>query len=67
MGEAITLAARMEAAAERHLRPGEQAYSIIALARPYFLWEEAGAISVKGLPEPIAVYRPLALATQIGR
>ncbi|HOC21569.1 MAG TPA: AAA family ATPase [Anaerolineae bacterium] len=62
MGEAITLAARMEAAAE----PGTVLVSenTYRLARPYFLWEELGTISVKGLPEPIAVYRPLALATQ---
>ncbi|MBN1921046.1 MAG: AAA family ATPase [Anaerolineae bacterium] len=61
MGEAITVAARMESSAE----PGTVlvSESTYHLAKPYFSWESLGEISVKGLREPVTVYRPLALAT----
>lgn len=61
MGEAITVAARMESSAE----PGTVlvSESTYRLAQPYFAWEPLGEISVKGLREPVTVYRPLALAT----
>lgn len=60
MGEAITLAARMESAAE----PGTVLVSenTYRLTQPYFVWEALGEINVKGLREPVRVYRPLALA-----
>ena len=59
MGEAITVAARMEAAAE----PGTVLVSenTYRLTQPYFTWEALGEIAVKGLREPVMVYRPLAL------
>jgi class 3 adenylate cyclase/predicted ATPase len=57
MGEAIAIAARMEAAAQ----PGtvlvsENTYRLVA---SNFQWEPLGEILVKGLTAPIAVYRPL--------
>ena len=56
MGEAIAIAARMEAAA----LPGtvlvsENTYKLVA---DNFRWEMLGEILVKGLSAPIAVYRP---------
>ncbi len=59
MGEAIAIAERMEAAA----KPGtvlvsENTYS---LAKSQFEWQALGEITVKGVSQPIAVYRPLAL------
>jgi class 3 adenylate cyclase/tetratricopeptide (TPR) repeat protein len=57
MGEAIALAARMEEAAE----PGtvlvsENTYN---LAEPQFEWVSLGEIMVKGVSDPVAVYRPV--------
>jgi class 3 adenylate cyclase/predicted ATPase len=57
MGEAITLSARMEQAAE----PGtvlvsENTYQLI---ESQFDWEPLGKIEVKGIARPVAVYRPL--------
>ncbi len=57
MGEAITIAARMESAAA----PG----SVLVSANTYtlvetcFEWEALGEIQVKGVSQPIAVYHPL--------
>lgn len=61
MGEAVALAARMEAAAE----PGtvlvsENSYTLI---QSKFEWMPLGEILVKGVSQPITVYRPLALRT----
>ncbi|MBN1936997.1 MAG: AAA family ATPase [Anaerolineae bacterium] len=58
MGEAISLAARMEAAAE----PGtvlvsENTYHIVA---SHFRWQPLGQVTVKGLSTEVSVYRPLA-------
>jgi class 3 adenylate cyclase len=58
MGQAIALAARMEAAA----KPGtvlvsENTYRLVA---PLFEWENLGEITVKGVSQPVAVHRPLA-------
>lgn len=58
MGEAIAVAARLETAAE----PGtvlvsETTYRLVAAQ---FRWESLGRIKVKGISEPLAVYRPLA-------
>jgi class 3 adenylate cyclase/tetratricopeptide (TPR) repeat protein len=58
MGRAIALAARMETAAE----PGtvlvtENTYRLV---QPLFEWKFLGEISVKGVSEPVIVYRPLA-------
>jgi len=63
MGEAIALAARMEAAAE----PGtvlvsENTYSLV---ESQFEWEPLGEIMVKGVSEPIAVFRPLRAVDEI--
>jgi len=57
MGEAIALAARMEAAAE----PGTVLVSenTYLLVQSQFEWESLGRITVKGIGQPIAVYRPL--------
>ncbi len=57
MGQAIAVAARMETAAE----PGtvlvsQNTYQLVA---PKFSWKSIGEITVKGVSEPIAVYRPL--------
>jgi class 3 adenylate cyclase/tetratricopeptide (TPR) repeat protein len=57
MGEAITIAARMETSAE----PGtvlvsENTYRLIP---SQFDWEPLGKVKVKGISQPIVVYRPL--------
>jgi class 3 adenylate cyclase len=57
MGLAVSVAARMETAAE----PGtilisENTYH---LAKTQFEWQPLGEISVKGVSQPIAVFRPL--------
>jgi predicted ATPase/class 3 adenylate cyclase len=61
MGEAIALASRMETAAE----PGtvlvsENTYHLV---QSQFEWQALGEISVKGVSQPVAVYRPLASRT----
>jgi class 3 adenylate cyclase/tetratricopeptide (TPR) repeat protein len=58
LGEAIALAARMESAAE----PGTVLVSknTYRLVQPLFEWEALGEIAVKGISQPVAVYRPLA-------
>jgi predicted ATPase/class 3 adenylate cyclase/DNA-binding SARP family transcriptional activator len=60
MGRAVALASRMETACE----PGttlvtEDTYRLVA---PLFEWQALGEIVVKGVSQPIAVYRPLARA-----
>ena len=57
MGEAVTLAARMEASAE----PGTVLVSenTFALVESKFEWQSLGEITVKGVSQPIAVHRPL--------
>lgn len=65
MGGAVAIAARMEAAAE----PGtvlvsEDTYRLVA---SQFAWETLGKITVKGISEPIAVYRPLAPRANVER
>lgn len=64
MGEAIAVAARMEAAAE----PGtvlasDNTYRLVA---ERFEWEALGEIMIKGVSQPIAVYRPLAPRIEAG-
>jgi len=59
MGEAIALAARLESAAE----PGtvlvsSATYHIVA---GKFHWIDLGQISVKGISEPVQVYRPITI------
>ncbi|MBN2389839.1 MAG: AAA family ATPase [Anaerolineae bacterium] len=58
MGEAITIAARMEQAAE----PGTVLVSenTYRLTWTQFKWRSLGTIMAKGVRRPIAVYRPLA-------
>jgi class 3 adenylate cyclase/tetratricopeptide (TPR) repeat protein len=58
MGEAVALAARMETAAE----PGTVLVSedTYRLVEPQFEWESLGEITVKGVSQPVPVYRPLA-------
>jgi predicted ATPase/class 3 adenylate cyclase len=57
MGEAITVAARMEQAAE----PGTALVSdyTYRLTVAQFTWRPLGTLAVKGIRRPIAVYRPL--------
>jgi class 3 adenylate cyclase/tetratricopeptide (TPR) repeat protein len=57
MGEAIALAARMETAAE----PGTVLVSenTHRLVESQFEWQPLGEITVKGVSQPVAVYRPL--------
>ena len=58
MGEAVALAARMETAAE----PGTVLVSenTHRLVESQFEWQPLGEITVKGVSQPVAVYRPLA-------
>jgi class 3 adenylate cyclase/tetratricopeptide (TPR) repeat protein len=58
MGEAIAIASRMETAAE----PGTVlvSESTFRLVEAQFTWMPLGEITVKGLSQPITVYRPLA-------
>lgn len=58
MGEAITIAARMEQAAE----PGTVLVSehTYRLTWTQFRWRPLGTLAAKGVRRPIAVYRPLA-------
>jgi len=65
MGEAITMASRMETSAE----PGtvlvsENTYRLIADA---FEWQALGEIAVKGLSYPVMAYRPLAYLSEEAR
>jgi predicted ATPase/class 3 adenylate cyclase len=57
MGEAITLAARLEAEAE----PGTVLASenTYRLSENRFHWQPLGQIAVKGISHPVIVYRPL--------
>lgn len=57
MGLAVTIASRMETAAE----PGTVLISehTYRLAKSHFEWQALGEILVKGVSQPIAVYRPL--------
>lgn len=59
MGEAITLAARLEAAAE----PGSVLVSeaTYRLAQAQFTWQSLGSLQLKGIQTPLTVYRPLAV------
>ena len=56
MGMAVAIAARMEAAAE----PGTVLVSehTYRLVESQFDWQSLGQISVKGVSQPVAVYRP---------
>jgi len=58
MGEALTIASRMETAAE----PGTVLVSdyTYRLVRERFDWQPLGEINVKGISNPIVVHRPLA-------
>lgn len=57
MGEAIALAARMEtAAAPGTVLVSENTYRLV---RHRFEWRPLGEISVKGVSEPVTIYRPL--------
>ena len=59
MGEALTVASRMETSAE----PGTVLVSdnTYRLVRDLFEWDPIGEIPVKGMSQPMPVYRPLAL------
>ncbi|MCP4537420.1 MAG: AAA family ATPase [Chloroflexi bacterium] len=63
MGEAIAVAARMETAAE----PGTVLVSenTYRLLQSQFEWESLGEIMIKGVSQPIAVYRPLFPRTDV--
>ena len=58
MGEAISVASRMETSAQ----PGTVLVSEFThhLVTAQFTWRELGEIMVKGVSQPIAVYQPLA-------
>ncbi len=65
MGRAVALAARMEtAAAPGTVLVTEHTYRLVA---PLFEWEALGEIAVKGIREPVAVYRPLAHRPAAGK
>lgn len=65
MGEAIAIAARMESAAE----PGTVLVSenTYRLVQSLFEWEPLGEIIVKGVSQPIGVYRPLSRRADVER
>ncbi len=57
MGEAIALAARLEAAAEPGtVLVGENTYRLVS---SQFEWEPLGNLSLRGIRQPVAAYRPL--------
>jgi len=57
MGEAVTLAARFEAAAEPGtILLGSKTYRLVASR---FNWEKLGEMAIRGLQNPVPVYRPL--------
>ena len=57
MGQAVAVAARMESAAEAGtVLVSDSTYQLVA---PKFDWKSIGQIAVKGVSDPIAVYRPL--------
>jgi predicted ATPase/class 3 adenylate cyclase len=57
MGEAISIAARMETAAQAGTVLVSQ--NTYQLTRAAFKWQALGRIRVKGVSQPIAVYQPL--------
>lgn len=58
MGEAVALAARMESSAESGtVLVSDNTYQLV---QSLFEWQPLGEISVKGISQPVAVYRPLA-------
>ncbi len=63
MGEALTMASRMETAAE----PGTVLVSenTYRLVRNLFEWQALGEISVKGISHPLPVFRPLTHKRQV--
>jgi len=65
MGRAIALAARMESAAQ----PGTVLVTdnTYRLTRTLFEWQGLGEISVKGVSQPVTVYRPLAARATAGK
>lgn len=65
MGEAVTIAARMESAAE----PGTVLVSenTYRLVETRFQWQPLGDTTLKGVSQPIRVYRPLDLEPDIER
>jgi class 3 adenylate cyclase/tetratricopeptide (TPR) repeat protein len=65
MGEAVTIAARMETAAE----PGTVLVSehTHRLVQSQFEWKSLGEITVKGVSQPMAAYRPLAPRVDVER
>jgi class 3 adenylate cyclase len=65
MGEAITLAARMEESAE----PGTVLVSenTYRLVQSRFEWQPLGEITVRGISHPVAVYRPLTHRADVER
>ena len=65
MGEAIALAARMESAAEPDtVLVSENTYRLV---QPLFEWQPLGKIMVKGVSQPVTVYRPLAAKAVVGK
>jgi predicted ATPase/class 3 adenylate cyclase len=64
MGEAVTIAARLESAAE----PGTALTSenTYRLTEPQFEWQVLGEITVKGVSQPVSVYRPIAPKADTG-
>ncbi len=65
MGQAVALAARMETAAQ----PGTVLVSerTYRLTHAHFYWTSLGEILVKGISQPITVYRPLAARDTPGK
>ncbi|MCX7682125.1 MAG: AAA family ATPase [Anaerolineae bacterium] len=64
MGEAVALAARLEAAAEPGtVLVGENTYRLV---RSQFEWQPLGTLSLRGISQPVAVYRPIAPVVSTG-
>jgi class 3 adenylate cyclase/tetratricopeptide (TPR) repeat protein len=65
MGEAVSLASRIEIAAQPGaVLVGENTYRLV---RSLFEWEALGEIAVKGVSQPVVVYRPLARKPGAGK
>ena len=65
MGMAVAIAARMEAAAEPDtVLVSEHTYRLV---EAQFEWQPLGEIAVRGVSQPIAIYRPLAHRADAGQ
>jgi adenylate cyclase len=62
MGDAVNLAARLEAANKYFTTTIMASQATVSLANAAFAWRELGAIRVKGRNQLVKVFEPLAVA-----